>query len=718
MVIRRATVTVLLFLFAAVLCHANPDHLLLIKPVDHIVIDGVIEDAWRTVPPVDHFTQLRPSEGLPAQAETYAYVRYTPEALLLAFDCRDPNPKAIAGRIQRRDQYDNSDHVEVFLDPFHDQRTGYFFGVTAGGVQVDGTVSDEANYDESWDGIWESAVRRTDTGWIAEMRIPFSSFRHSNNNSKSNTWGLNFERYVHHLNEVSYWRPQSRALGHRASQWGEMQGLEGIQGGAHLEILPHAVGRWDAPDGATTYSGRNSWDNFGLDLKLVPSASWTMDVTFQPDFAQVDVDDEVINLSDYPVYLSEKRPFFLEGLDIFNETEFQMLYTRKITNPDIGSRVTGQWGPLRGSALVVRDNGPEGERRIVSAARGVYNLSGTSTAGFTTTTLSVDSGFHANTADLDAHVRWKKENEWNSQIAAVDRSEGKEQPLGFNTEVILFDEKHIHYATGVHYLGRDFNVNDLGFTGYSNRIDQWFWTQYMLNPQQGFIESWWFNLNFYYEMMPIGYGLFERSGNWNTDIALRSNWEVWSGMSWGSGWFRERSQIDTTIAWDPKYTDNFGPFYPEFHPYYSQWLGFETDDRKPVTFSVHNERYTFREGKGFGIYPSLEWRPAPNLEFSSSVDWTHIEGARRVEDGAGKDYVVSRLRIRWSPTLAISVRGTIQMVQEDKRIGTNLLFAWNWSPGSWMYLVYDEGRPTDARFGYIRADRTLRLKWTWFKAVG
>ncbi|MFH0883414.1 MAG: DUF5916 domain-containing protein [bacterium] len=717
MVIRRAVTVMSLILLTTVLGWTNPSHVLVIEPIDHVEIDGNIETTWTTVPPLDHFTQIRPSEGSPAQAETFAYVRYTPDALLLAFDCRDPNPDAISGRIQRRDQDDNSDYIVVFFDPFHDQRSGYFFGVTAGGVQLDGTVSEESNFDDSWDGIWESAVRRTENGWTAEMRIPFSSFRHGNDNAKSNTWGLNFERYVHHLNEESHWRPQSRALGHRASQWGEMKGLQGIKGGAHVELLPHAVARWDAPDGSSVYSDRNSWDNLGLDLKIVPSPYWTMDVTFQPDFAQVDVDEEVTNLSDYPIYLDEKRPFFLEGLDLFSETEFQMLYTRKITDPDVGSRVTGQWGKFRGSALAVRDIGEGGEIRAVSAARGVLNFGKTSTAGFTSTTLSVDSGFHANAGDLDTHIRWGKENEWNTIFAAVDRTDSKQQPAALSSVILLFDEKHIHLGTGIHYLGRDFNVNDLGFTGYTNRMDQWFWTQYMLNPKTGLIESWWFNLNFYQEAMPIGYGLYERSGNWNTDVDLRSNWELYSGMAWGTGWFRERSQMDSTVAWDPKYADNFGPFYPEFHPYYSQWFGFETDDRKPVSLDLHLERSTFREGKEHRVIPELGWRPAPNMEITGAWDWTRIEDAKRVNDGARSDFTITRLRVRWSPTLDFSVRATIQMVHEDKRVNSNILFAWNWAPGSWAYLVYDEGRPTDDRFGYTRADRTIRLKWTWFKAV-
>lgn len=718
MPLRRVFAVLILLLATVPRGWADPGYVLKVDPINQVKIDGVIDSSWTADPPAEHFVQIRPSEGLPAKAQTFAYVRYTEDALLVAFDCLDPNPDEISGRIQRRDAFDNSDYVAIFIGPFNDQRSGYFFGVTAGGVQLDGTVSDESDFDESWDGIWESAVRRTSTGWDAEMRIPFSSFRHDKGNGKAETWGLNFERYVHHLSEESHWRPQSRALGHRASQWGEMVGLKNIEGETHIELLPHVVARWDAPEGSTVYTDQNSWDNIGLDMKIVPSPSWTLDVTFQPDFAQVDVDDEVINLSDYPVYLSEKRPFFLEGLDIFDQTEFQMLYTRKITNPDIGSRVTGKWGNFRGSAFAVRDIGFDGEIRAVTAARGVVDIGKTSTAGFTTTTLSVDSGFHANTADLDAHIRWGKENEWNSQIAVVDRSEGREQPVGFNTEAILFDEKHIHFGSGVHYWGKDFNVNDLGFTGYSNRIDQWFFAQYMTNPQTGFIESMWFNLNFYYEMMPKDYGLFERSGNWNTSIDFRSNWEMWAGMSWGSGWFRERSQIDTTIVWDPKYTDNFGPFYPEFHPYYSRWIGFETDDREPVTFSLHLENYAYREGHGYSVSPNVDWRPAPNLDFSGSYDLTHIEGARRVENGASKNYSISRLRVRWSPTLNLSVRATMQMIHDEKRMNSNLLFAWNWSPGSWAYFVYDEGRPTDARLGFLRSDRTIRLKLTWFMAVG
>jgi len=710
---RRTTLTFVALLTLSVAVHANPGFTLTADKIDQIEMDGYIEDSWLTSTPASHFVQRSPREGEPSRMETFVYVRYTPDALLIAFDCHDTAPDSISGRLQRRDQGDNSDYVLLYLDTFHDKLNGYYFGLTAGGVQVDGTISNDYDYDETWDGIWESAVVENDHGWSAEMRIPFTTFRHSG--YRADGWGINVERGINRFSEESYWVPQSRTHGNRASQWGTLQGLAGIESGTHLELLPHVVGRWDGATDQSGFSSINEWENIGIDLKVVPSPSWTMDLTFQPDFAQVDVDDEVINLSDYPVSVTEKRPFFLEGVDIFDIQGFTLLYTRNITDPDFGAKLTGNWGRTRSSVLAVQDVSESGQKRFTGAARSIFEMGELNTSGLTFTSQYDDSDFHVNVASFDSHIRWNK-NEFKFNAAGVDRSGDREQPLGLTTEFYYVLTEALRFSVGNDYLGKDFNITDLGFSGYSNKRDEWLWAQYRRYPKSGILDYWIVNINAYIESMPDG-TLFERGGNWNGNLRTKENFFLGAGQHWGAGWYRERAVYDSTLTWDRTFEDNYGEFFPVFHSGFSRWIWIETDDRKPLDLYAEINHGTYREGKMWDIEYDIDWRPLGNLEFTLGGEWIQIEGAQRINDKARSEYTVTRLRCKWSPTLDLSLRGSIQKVQEEDDLLTNLLLAWHWAPGSWAYLVYDENRPTDYAFTYNRANRTIRLKMTWFNSV-
>ncbi len=679
------------------------------------VIDGELEELWFQAEPATGFTLIMPNQGDPPSHQTKIYLLYSDDALFVAFHCLDSSPDSITGKIRRRDQGEEADVVYIQIDTFHDKRNAYFFGLTAAGIQLDGNFTRENRVDYSWDGVWESATAHRDDGWVAEMRLPFNSFRHGG--ARHDGWGINFDRVIHRTNEWFAWQPVDRDRGMSVSEFGLLKGLEGINKTMHVEILPHVTGRWDQP-AAGEWGSRNEWENLGVDLKIVPSSSWTVDLTVEPDFAQVDVDQEVINLSDYPVYLSEKRPFFLEGLGLFDETIFRMFYTRKITNPDLGARITGQHGKMRMSVLSARNITTENEQQSINAGRAVWNVGERSTFGFTGTSL-VEDNFHSNAGAVDTRLRWGAANSLNLMYAGVDRTNTENQPFGASWNVYM-EGKHIRGESGGTYKGQDFEINDLGFVGYSNVVNNWNWMQYVLYPETTIFEVVRYNLNFYHEMMPDGH-LYERSFNWNANTRTRNNLRFGCGMDWGGGFYRNRPDDDEDYTVDDyPYRDNFGEFRPDKMAWYGRWLWFSSDDRKPIEVGAEIIQGTHREGKKLDGEIGIEVRPLPNLEFEAEVDWIRIEGASEIEDGERTDFVINRLKTRWSPTLDISIRGTIQFDKEDEYLGTNLLFAWNWNPGSWFYLVYDEGRHTDLRFqrDHWRPDeRTIRMKWTYFFPV-
>ncbi|MBU1636912.1 carbohydrate binding family 9 domain-containing protein, partial [bacterium] len=329
--------------------YAEPVYEVTAGPADHIKIDGHLEVAWFSGGVVEGFVQREPHYPDPVSQTTRVYLLSDNDALYFGFLCNDTAPDSIRGKIQRRDNDDRSDFVDIYLDSFHDRRSGYWYTVTAAGVQAEGTIANEKEFTADWDAVWQSAVARSDSGWSCEIRIPFQSIRHGG--ARADGWGIGFARYIERRAERTFWPPVDPQKDFYLSQVGTLYGLKNIASPAHIEVLPHAVGRWDAEANDGEWHSENEYENLGFYLKAVPSAAMTLDFAYEPDFAQVDVDAQEINLSDYPIFLSEKRPFFLENKQLFEELPYYLFYTRRITDPDYAGRLNLQKGRVRASII-------------------------------------------------------------------------------------------------------------------------------------------------------------------------------------------------------------------------------------------------------------------------------------------------------------------------------------------------------------------------------
>lgn len=684
-------------------------------------IDGHIEPAWFTAGVADSFVQRNPDEGAQPSFPTRVYSCYDKDALYFAFVCLDSSPDSIAGRIMRRDNDQQSDFVDIYLDTFHDRRNCYWFTLTAAGVQSEGTIANENSYDNAWDAIWESAVVRTDSSWNAEVRIPFASFRHGG--AREDGWGVNFARVIHRRSEGSFWQPVNRQRGFRVSEMGVLKGLRDISTGAHLEALPHAVGRWDAAalndagDASGKWKSGNEWENIGLYIKAVPSGSVTMDLAYQPDFAQVDVDQEVINLSDYPVFLQEKRPFFIEAKELFDTAPITMLYTRRIADPDYGGRLNGQVAAGKFSILGGKNRSEYGTLQDAAAGRMQWNIGKRNDAGTTVTYLQ-EKGHHANTIEQDARVRWGKDNSLQIAFAAVERSGLDKQPV-ISSLSNRMNFGILRWQAGLIYSGTDFNISDLGFQRYSNRSEQWTWVGNEYYSKKGPFESNGFDLNLNHQTTVDGKN-DSYSGSLSCYNKLRNQWWFGGGIEGGQNVRRRYADDDESAD----YRDNFGRFNPEEHAYNWKWFWFDSDSRKPIELHHSLGRGTFREGKELDLFQSVVWKPRANLESTVAINWSGLRGVSDFNNYDPTEYRIWRWTLRFSPTLTTSFRGTIQWLHDNDgdisdELLTNLLYAWNWRPGSWFYVVYDEGgRTTDPLALKKPGDRTLRLKWTYFFTVG
>jgi hypothetical protein len=286
-----------------------------------IVIDGRLDDeVWLRAPAATTFTQRDPDEGKPATERTELRLAYDDAALYVGVRLLDSDPSRIVRQLSRRDQEAEADGFWLYLDPHHDHLTGAVFSVSAAGVQGDAAIYNDSWQDSSWDAVWESGVKTDEGGWTVEMRIPFSQLRFTP--SERHTFGINALRYIQRKNERVWLVHVPKIESGLASRMGHLEGLNGVSPHRTLELLPYLSSRAEyvAPPtaGDPFNDGTRLFGTAGLDLKYRPTSSLTLDGTINPDFGQVEVDPAVVNLTAFETFFEEKRPFFIEGANIFS----------------------------------------------------------------------------------------------------------------------------------------------------------------------------------------------------------------------------------------------------------------------------------------------------------------------------------------------------------------------------------------------------------------
>lgn len=297
-----------------------------------ISVDGVLnEQVWRSAPPITDLTQLDPAEGQPVSERTEIRVLYDHDALYVGAWMYDR--QAARARLGRRDMsMAASDWLTIIFDSKHDHRTGFGFEINPAGVRRDQT-RDPNNEDDSWDPVWSAATTVTDSGWFAELRIPFSQFRFGG--QAQQTWGLRVERQIARNQEFAFWPfvPRDEPAG--IARYGHLTGIQNIVTGKRLEIMPYAVtrGEYIDPRGNPFREKSEHSVEAGVDLKVRLTGNLTLDATVNPDFGQVEVDPAVINLTAFETFFPEKRPFFIEGSELFRfgtDGTNSVFYSRRI----------------------------------------------------------------------------------------------------------------------------------------------------------------------------------------------------------------------------------------------------------------------------------------------------------------------------------------------------------------------------------------------------
>jgi hypothetical protein len=384
-----------------------------------VTVDGRLdEDVWARAARLGGFWQYQPVDGRPAEERTDVLLWYSPTALHIGIIAYDREPGSVRATVADRDNLDRDDTVSVYLDTFNDRRRAFVFTVNPLGIQQDGVLSETgfnagmmfggsmsgSSVDKNPDYEWDSRGRRTDDGFVVEVRIPFKSLRYPGNGPQ--TWGLNIQRKVQRTGYVDTWTDARRANSSFLSQAGAIDGIHDMKRGVVTELQPFVT---TASNGVAVQSGKFERG----DIEVNPGANLrfgftnlSIDATVNPDFSQVESDAGQVTVNErFALFYPEKRPFFLEGIELFS-TPNQLVYSRQIAAPLAGGKLTGKFGRLNVAYLTVKDKDSAGGA-LFNVGRVRADFGKNSTIGATFTDRST-SGDFSRVAAVDSRVVFAK----------------------------------------------------------------------------------------------------------------------------------------------------------------------------------------------------------------------------------------------------------------------------------------------------------------------
>ncbi len=613
-------------------------------------IDGILdENFWQQTPRSGDFIQYQPDEGKPATESTFVRVVYDDDALYIGVDLYDSKPDKIISRLTRRDRWADNDLFNVIIDSHHDHQTAYAFTLYVSGTQKDAYYYNDNWSDDSWDGIWESATRRTSSGWTAEFKIPFHCLRFAS--EQNPVWGIYFSRQIRHNNELDRWVYIPEKASGFVSLFGHLKGLDRIPPPKRLEMLPYAVSYEQTEAGNPgNPDGRDFFGNVGFDLKYGITSNITLDATVNPDFGQVEQDETILNLTTFETQYPEKRPFFLEGFKIF-ETPADLFYSRRIgkmpsqipegvsyyfnkpssTTILAAGKLSGKTkggtsiGILeavtqREKAEFMHQDGFRKEEVIEPEAnyfigRVMQDILKNSTVGVILTAVNQKSFQPAYTGGVDWTLRFHKgDYSFKGQMVG-SRTEPEQDGYGgwlsFNKE----GGEHILGTIEGLYVDDKLRLNHLGFFRRSGFKEIEAWLQYKTTKKWWLISKTYNNFNLDITENLSGLRL-NQGWNFNNSIELVNNWNF-GGGTW----------LDFDVTYDDRETRG-GPAVKI--PWgQSYWFWLNTDSRKWWQFNPNIEGGDTKDGhyNYYGLW--FNFTPKSNLEFSGGPGYMHSRGVSR-----------------------------------------------------------------------------------------
>ena len=671
-----------------------------VRTTERIILDGRLDEpAWKLASPATDFITKLPRPGEPSEERTEVRFVYDDDILYVGFICFDSDPTDNVVVLREDFSSRESDGVAMVLDSLHDRRSAYQFGTNPAGAKRDSHVTNNSQFNNDWDSVWDVKVSTNDESWIAEFAIPFKTLRFSQ--SPTQEWGVNLSRFIVRINEQSFWSPIPVRYGmSRISQAGTLIGLEGIRQGRNLKVKPFAT------TGITQIAGTDGsiqtmkdYDG-GVDLKYSLTPSLTLDATYRTDFAQVEVDQQQVNLTRFNLFFPEKRDFFLENAGTFNfagggrGADLVPFFSRSIglsggtPIPIVGgARVTGQVGQYDVGFLIMKTESDD-TRSIPSngylVGRVKRNFSTSSWIGALVTNRdSTLAGDYNRVYGADAHFQFYERLEFDSYLLRSDTpgKSGKDQARKFATAW-----RDDELVVGAEYYAVQTNFNpEMGFvrrkdiTQYSGNVS---WLPLLRRSRT--VRNLIFSTDLdYYEG---GNAKVEtRTQGINVGVELQNG---------GSGNFSVVENFDRLV--DPflirsRERGHAADLAIDVGDYrYREYsLSFNSSQRGKITGNVNITLGEFWNGHRKSFGGALDWRPTYHMNIN--VDYSH--NRVNLPNGSFRTTLVgARLSYGFSPRLFLD--GFFQYNADTHQVSSNIRFNFIHHPLSDLYLVYNDRRDT------------------------
>ncbi len=639
-------------------CSVNPACTLIATPVrGAISVDGRLDEAdWQNASIASGFLQYEPNEGAVPSQRTEVRILYGASAVYVGAVLHDDEPDKIMRTLGRRDSFNQADWFIASIDSYFDRKTAYNFAVNAAGIQADGITSGRSfgsrgggglGFDTSWDAVWDASVRVTATGWIVEMRIPYSMLRFSEGAVQQ--WGINFRRIIPRLGETDEWVlvPRAERGGGTVARYGILEGLKNIQPRRNFQVTPYTVSQvlTEEGDPGKLRSERNM--DFGGDLKVGLSSNVTLDATINPDFGQVDADPAELNLTAFETRFRERRPFFTEGVQIFNfslDRGSSLLYTRRIGGraPIIGaSKLSGRTSKGLSFGLLGATTGDHfNPGRYYGAARLKQQLGRLSSVGGIFTAYQLNGERRSLVGGLDWDLRLKSNTyKFDGQTSFTHRAVpgSDEQPETGFSFIGGFDKIQgtTNFFSGFTVISDTFNPNDVGQLRRNNYVNFSGGISHQINGGAPF-------------------GPFRRASMWifnNQDFSYQDGLDLGFGTflntTWQTKGFQEisiRFQGDNLFGgYDIYETRGLGPRAQPRE--FGVRASFESDSRRPWELEPNVELKFFGDGGyDYDVGLRTKWNVNSRLNLSASVSyggnagvtaWASNEAFATVDGGWG-----------------------------------------------------------------------------------
>ena len=770
------------------------------------VIDGKDDDAiWREAPAITAFTQWQPTENRAPRFRTEAKVAYDAANLFVFVRAFDPHPDSIIRLLERRDTFTPSDMIWIFVDSYHDRRTGYEFGVNAAGVKIDQALYNDGNEDGAWDAVWDVATRIDSLGWTAEFRLPLSQMHYSTD--REHTFGFTIDRDIYRYNEREAWPAIHQSKAGFVSQFGSLGGLDDLEPPRRLEAVPYVVTKNASQIADNRYVARSNV-TLGGDFKYRVASNLTLDGTINPDFGQVEADPAVLNLSAYESFFDERRPFFVAGRGLFrfdvncnqvNCSNEGLYYSRRIgRTPQLagayGDTVPSQPTTILGATKLLGQfrNGlnfgvlDAVTERAASAGDTTFEpatnftvgrvkqdfRNGNSNIGAIVTAVDRNGDrwtspylassayvggmdfrhrFFKNTYEVSGSFDQSRVNGSRPAIYALQTNgvhdyqrpdaglplDSMRTSLGGDAEEIMFDKvggAHLMFESAYQRRSPGFEINDAGFLRRADQQSWNTWIGYFDRREHLFYKRFQWNNNWWQYWSTAGLAQ-EAAYNTNVHVTFKNNWNWNMGGTLG--------QLGAT------YDDRGARGGPAVRqdPYVSPWLSIGGDNRRPFVpyFNMNYFAGDAGHDRSLNFSPEVDYKVSGRFSSGLAVSWAHNTSANQwygnfTDAAATTHYTVAhldqtttsatvRLNYTFTPSVSLQVytqpfvsKGTYSDVRQIsatpraasyggrytvyadtavtnnpggfnfKEFQSNVVFRWEYRPGSTLFAVWNEGR--------------------------